>query len=229
MVILALLTIPLEAAAVTNTKIPTAPRFQPGLSVRQAIVVSVPYGSSSLATVTTWERTTATAPWTKRKSGPGRVGYNGVAVNRLQNSGRTPAGMFFLRSVLTPSRLSGVTLPQFIYDSGHWWPLDARDPASFNRLQRRDSSDRWRTTEAERLTDYRAQYSPAVVLNYNMPTATRNADPSKGGAIFLHNNGKGATAGCISVPADRMGSIARWLARDRYPVIIIGTESWLKG
>ena len=221
------------ASAATNTKIPSAVRFQPSSRTLQAIVVTSTSWSSTYATLTTWERSSAASSWRKRASGPARVGYNGMAVNRLQNSGKTPAGKYGLAKVLTPTRLSGVTLPQYIYYPGTWWPLDPRDPKSYNTIQRRDSADQWRTSEAERLMDYRSQYSPAVVINYNLPWTDSSgvrhyADVTKGGAIFLHNNGQGATAGCVSIPDDRMDNIARWLTPSKYPAIIIGEDDWLK-
>lgn len=227
------LTGPGDARAVANTRIGEADRFSPSSTTRQAIVVKATSWSTSYATVTTWERTSASAAWTKRASGAGRVGYNGTAVNRLQNSGKTPAGMFRMLRVLTPTTLTGVKLPQKVYDSNVWWPLDPKDKASYNTIQRRDSADKWRTAEAERLMDYRSQYDPAIVLDYNLPYTRSDgtriyADTTKGGAIFLHNNGKGATAGCVSVPADRMAGIARWLDPAKNPVIIMGEDGWLK-
>jgi L,D-peptidoglycan transpeptidase YkuD (ErfK/YbiS/YcfS/YnhG family) len=203
------------ASAATNTKIPSAVRFQPSSRTLQALVVTSTSWSSTYATLTTWERSSASSAWRKRASGPARVGYNGMAVNRLQNSGKTPAGKYGLSKVLTPTRLSGVALPQYIYYPGTWWPLDPRDPKSYNTIQRR------------------SQYSPAVVVNYNLPWTDSSgvrhyADVTKGGAIFLHNNGRGATAGCVSIPADRMDNIARWLTPSKYPAIIIGEDDWLK-
>src|SRR5687768_17043102 len=106
-VVVGLLTVVITppASAVTNTKIPSAVRFQPSSKTLQALVVTSTSWSTSYATVTTWERSTASAAWTKRASGSGRVGYNGMAVNRLQDSGKTPAGKYGLIKVLTPTRL----------------------------------------------------------------------------------------------------------------------------
>lgn len=38
-------------------------------------------------------------------------------------------------------------------------------------------------------------------------------------------NGRGATAGCVSVPADAMRRILRWAEPGRRPHIAIGTAS----
>lgn len=47
----------------------------------------------------------------------------------------------------------------------------------------------------------------------------------RGAGIFLHVNGRGATAGCVSVPADAMDRILAWADPARDPHIAIGTAS----
>jgi hypothetical protein len=44
----------------------------------------------------------------------------------------------------------------------------------------------------------------------------------RGGAIFLHVNGSGATAGCASAPRWFMRRVMNRLDQDRVPVIAIG-------
>ncbi|MFF5017688.1 hypothetical protein [Streptomyces sp. NPDC001165] len=44
--------------------------------------------------------------------------------------------------------------------------------------------------------NYPTQYAKAFVINFNWWPAT----PGRGAGIFLHVNGNGATAGCVSVP-----------------------------
>ena len=70
------------------------------------------------------------------------------------------------------------------------------------------------------------------MLDYNLPSgikwrngqriATEPANTSKGGGIFLHVNGSGATAGCVSVSRERMRRILRWLNPAHDPVIVMG-------
>ena len=48
---------------------------------------------------------------------------------------------------------------------------------------------------SERLTDFRQQYRLAVVMDFN-----RRQVRHRGAGIFLHVNGPGATAGCVSAP-----------------------------
>lgn len=59
-------------------------------------------------------------------------------------------------------------------------------------------------SEGERLRDFPGQYDYAAVINYN-----RNGVKGKGGAIFLHVHGRGATAGCVSITKANMATFLR--------------------
>ncbi|MEI8081718.1 MAG: L,D-transpeptidase family protein, partial [Actinomycetes bacterium] len=92
-------------------------------------------------------------------------------------------------------------------------------------------------TWSEHLIDYRVEYSYSVVINFNTPASsysdgglvlTRNpVDTSAGGGIFLHANGSGPTAGCVSVSQSRMKKLLRWLRPARSPRIAMGPGSVL--
>ena len=60
-------------------------------------------------------------------------------------------------------------------------------------------------------------YQYAVVIDFNRWPAVRY----RGAGIFLHVNGTGATAGCVSVPLTTMVSILRWLDPAQHPRIAI--------
>ena len=87
-----------------------------------------------------------------------------------------------------------VMLPRF-----RWW-LPASDANS-----------------SERLRDYPQQYEFSVVTNFNAGQVRH-----RGGAIFLHVNGSGATAGCVSAPRWFLLKAMNRLDQDRVPVIAIG-------
>ncbi|HZI97707.1 MAG TPA: L,D-transpeptidase family protein, partial [Actinomycetales bacterium] len=53
------------------------------------------------------------------------------------------------------------------------------------------------------------------------------AVPGRGAAIFLHVNGSGATAGCVSIPEADLERVLRWLDPARSPVTVIGPTDWL--
>ena len=61
------------------------------------------------------------------------------------------------------------------------------------------------TNASERLTDFPTQYEYADQHRLQLRSQVRH----RGAGIFLHVNGRGATAGCVSVP--------RWFMRRRWP------------
>ena len=60
----------------------------------------------------------------------------------------------------------------------------------------------------------------ALVVGFNYDRPVRG----RGAGIFLHVHGRGATAGCVSVPADAMRRILRWADPGARPHIAIGTS-----
>ena len=173
---------------------------------------------------------------------PARLGWNGFVpgTERIQSSGETPAGTYRMLSGFGRAAPPvNVKLPYRVVRPGMWWPYDPRNPRTYNVMQWHRASDaHWRTTWAEHLIDYRVQYRYAVVLDYNLPGAvTRTAsglrvtaqpaDTRRGGGIFLHVNGKGPTAGCVSTSSRMMRLLLRWIDPQAHPVIAMGPRDWL--
>jgi L,D-peptidoglycan transpeptidase YkuD (ErfK/YbiS/YcfS/YnhG family) len=202
---------------------------------RQVVVVTTADWNTSHARLQTWRRSLA-GEWTQVIAPiPARVGWSGVrrAENRKQSTGTTPAGTFGLLRGFGLARPSNLDLPYRRVDKNDWWPYDPTDPKTYNVLQpRRVKHAEWRPEWAERLKSYRSQYRYAVVLDYNLPSgvtwrngervASATADTTAGGGIFLHVNGTGATAGCVSISRDRMRQVLKWLDPAKDPVIVIG-------
>ena len=224
---------PTSAGAATTVPLPE--RLSNLGDARQVVVVTTPGWESSYARLQTW-RMTASGEWA-RSMDPvrARVGWNGVRreANRLQNTGTTPAGTFELLRAFGTGSPSGVSLPYRRIDRNDYWPYDPSDPKTYNVLQPwRVKHAKWRKAWAEQLISYDRQYRYSVVLNYNLPSdlrwrngqriALNPANTSKGGGIFLHVNGSGATAGCISISRSRMLRVLRWLDPTKDPVIVIG-------
>ena len=67
---------------------------------------------------------------------------------------------------------------------------------------------------AEHIIDYGAVYNYCVAIDYNPEGIV-----GKGSAIFLHCSGKGATAGCVSMPESNMVTLLRNLRSDAKIVI----------
>jgi L,D-peptidoglycan transpeptidase YkuD (ErfK/YbiS/YcfS/YnhG family) len=202
---------------------------------RQVIVVTSKSWTSSYARLQTWRQTPA-GTWVRvMQPVNARVGWNGMrrAANRVQNSGTTPAGTFRMLRGFGTANPSGVNLPYQRVDRNDWWPYDPQDPKTYNVFQpHRVHRANWRTDWAEHLRSYRRQYHYAVVLDYNLPSgvhwrngqrvARNPAKTSAGGGIFLHVNGSGATAGCVSIGKHRMKRVLKWLDPAKQPRIVIG-------
>ncbi len=155
-----------------------------------------------------------------------RVGYAGFAwaKNRKQSTGETPAGTFALPWAFGNSPDPGTDLTYRSVDNNDWWAYDPRSPSTYNRWLEHGLGG-VRSSWAEHLASYGAQYTHAVVVDYNLPSATKNPDTTKGGGIFLHVNGAGATAGCVSVTKTDLVRILRWLDPDKHPVIVMAPAS----
>ena len=103
----------------------------------------------------------------------------------------------------------------------HWVQDNASD--HYNRLRnQREGGFRWwlpssHPDSSERLTDYPRQYEWSIVTDFNVEQVRH-----RGSGIFLHVNGRGATAGCVSAPRRFVRSLVRLLDPARVPVIGIG-------
>ena len=231
------LAIVLPADAATNTRIPTATRFIPNTATVQAIVVKNTTWTSSYVSVETWRRNSASSPWQLIHSAPGRVGRNGIKLNRHEGDGTTPAGGFRIQwGFGTGSNPNGKGMLWHQFDSNDWWAEDSLDAPTYNTYQTsRPTTAKWRTSHAEHFWDFQALYKYAWVIEFNKPrygtrpTSEPQPDLSAGSGIFLHVQGSGATAGCVAVPEARALSISQWLDPAKRPVIVLGEDDWLKG
>jgi L,D-peptidoglycan transpeptidase YkuD (ErfK/YbiS/YcfS/YnhG family) len=98
-----------------------------------------------------------------------------------------------------------------------WWCQD-NDSRVYNRWSEPRAKD-CRAAESEHLIAYEKQYAYAMVIGFNYAKPVRG----RGAGIFLHVNGSGATAGCVSVSADAMRRILKWADPGQEPHIAIGT------
>jgi L,D-peptidoglycan transpeptidase YkuD (ErfK/YbiS/YcfS/YnhG family) len=210
-------------------------------SARQVVVVTSSSWSTSYATLRTYQKG-SDGVWRARFAPmAARIGTRGfvVSAKRLQNTYTTPAGTFTMTRAFGRYADPGTAMPYRKFDSNDWWPYDPRAPRTYNVYQyRRVVGAPWRTSWAERLYDYPGQYRYAAVINYNMPhglyytngqwKARYPADTRKGGGIFLHVNGPGSTAGCVSVSYTNMKAVLRWLNPAKAPRIVMGPASAIR-
>ncbi|MER6345443.1 L,D-transpeptidase family protein [Streptomyces sp. NPDC001595] len=187
---------------------------------RQLITAVAPRAGATSGTVTWWER--RAGRWVKDGSAPARFGANGLVEGtaRRQGTDTTPAGLYGLPFAFgIEAAPRGTTYPYRPVRRNSWWCQD-NDARAYNRWTEPRPAD-CRAAEAEHLVSYRTQYAHALVIGFNYDEPVRG----RGAGIFLHVDGRGATAGCVSVPADAMRRILAWADPDKRPHIAVGTES----
>ncbi|MFC8144168.1 L,D-transpeptidase [Streptomyces paradoxus] len=187
----------------------------------QLITAVAPERASTTGTVVWWDRG-GDGRWVKRGSAPARFGANGLVAgaSRKQGTSTTPTGLYGLPyafGIKAAPRGTAYTYRRVHRDS--WWCQD-NDSRSYNRWSEPRAAD-CRAAEAEQLITYRAQYAHALVIGFNYERPVRG----RGSGIFLHVNGRGATAGCVSVSEDAMRRILIWADPARRPHIAVGTRS----
>ncbi|MFD3698757.1 L,D-transpeptidase [Streptomyces sp. NPDC058646] len=208
--------------------LPQGPRVQAPLPDRladtgggsQLITAVAPAPGSTTGRLTWWDR--RAGRWYAAGSAEARFGAKGLTEGstRTQGTDTTPTGLYALPYAfgIRPAP-AGTAYPYRPVTEGSWW---CQDNAS-------DSYNRWveplpadcAPGEAEHLVTYEQQYAHAMLIAFNYDRPVRG----RGAGIFLHVNGKGATAGCVSVPERAMRKILRWADPGRGPHIAIGTES----
>jgi L,D-peptidoglycan transpeptidase YkuD (ErfK/YbiS/YcfS/YnhG family) len=119
----------------------------------------------------------------------------------------------------------GTELPYRNAGRSDYWIYERNCPSTYNTWQRYRSPRCWSTSRAEKLTSYGKQYEAAAIINVNMPTATRRADVRRGGGIFLHVHGDGASAGCVTLARRDLLATLRWLDPDLKPRIVMAPRS----
>jgi L,D-peptidoglycan transpeptidase YkuD (ErfK/YbiS/YcfS/YnhG family) len=187
-------------------------------------VVTVNRTSGHHARVTLWAL--ADGRWQQRiRAFDGRIGYGGVVPGprRVQNTGTTPLGTYDLPWAFgMHAGDASWDLPYRKVRRGDFWVQDNQS-RYYNRYRnQRQGGFRWWLSSSdpnssERLTDYRSQYEWSIVIDFN-----RNQVRHRGSGIFLHVNGSGATAGCVSAPRWFIQKLMARLDPARHPLIAIG-------
>jgi L,D-peptidoglycan transpeptidase YkuD (ErfK/YbiS/YcfS/YnhG family) len=210
-----------------------------GLLVRIGLSVSTtPYGINSVSGATKlitvegarmgsttgklimWQLKAGT--WTKVATYSARFGANGLVQGskRKQNTNTTPAGLYSIPFAFGKAADPGTSLSWRKVTKTAWW---CEDPKS-------SSYNRWvdplpkgcRASQSEHLVTYKTySYAALIGFNYTKPVKGRGA------GIFLHVNGKGLTAGCVSISSDGMKRVLRWLTPGAKPRIAIGSSASL--
>lgn len=193
-------------------------------ATQQAITVK--HTSGTRARVTFW-RLEPDGTWAERlQSSAARTGYGGLVAGDLrhQGTGTTPVGTYpLLSSFGTGHRRAGWAMAYRRIRPGDYWVED-NGSAYYNRYRNKKAGGfRYRlplsnVNGSERLAAYPRQYRLSVVIGYNYTDRVRY----RGAGIFLHVNGPGATAGCVSAPLAFLRGVFGRLDPALDPVIAIG-------
>ncbi|CAL9615909.1 L,D-transpeptidase family protein [Streptomyces cellulosae] len=173
---------------------------------------------STTGTVTWWDR--KGGRWVAAGSAKARFGANGLTegTTRKQGTNTTPTGLYGLPYAFgIEAAPSGTRYAYRPVRQNSWWCQD-NNSRLYNRWTEPRAAD-CRASHAEHLITYRTQYAHALVVDFNYRRPVRG----RGAGIFLHVNGSGATAGCVSVPKSAMRKILRWANPARAPHLAIGT------
>ena len=206
---------------------------------RQLIVVVGKSRGSSYSTVYTYQLGADGKTWTaKFPAMAARNGYAGWAWagQRIQDSGTTPMGTFRITQTFGLKNGPSTRMPWTRADANDYWVGDNKDASTYNMFQPSAAAKRtWRTGEAERLAAFPTQYEFAAVIDYNRPApasitwdaahgqyvTSRPANVKRGSAIFLHVNGAGSTAGCVSLRRSDVVKVLQWLNPAKLPRIVM--------
>ena len=195
---------------------------QPGAS--QLITVETASARSTYAELRIWRRSgrcwvAAGGPY------PARVGRNGVAANRREGDGTTPAGVFGIHATMYGNEPNpGVRFRYRRLRCGDWWSEDPASP-TYNTFQHVPCGRRppFRV-ETPGMWQQPLAYPYLAVVAFNM----RPAVPGRGSGIFLHAQTGGPTNGCISLRRPDLLRVLRWLRPAANPRIAIGTSAQLR-
>ena len=186
----------------------------------QLITAVAPRTASTSGTVTWWDR--VDGQWVKAGSAPARFGAKGLVEGseRKQSTNTTPTGLYGLPYAFGVEAAPRGTAYQYRrVHKDSWWCQD-NDSRAYNRWTEPLARD-CRGAESEHLISYGALYAHALVIAFNYERPVKG----RGAGIFLHVKGRGATAGCVSVPKDAMRRILKWADPRQKPHIAIGTAN----
>ncbi|XIE77855.1 L,D-transpeptidase [Streptomyces sp. SBR177] len=207
------------AAPVTGPPAPLPERMADTGGGSQLITAVAAGPSATTGTVTWWDR--RGGRWVRAGEARARFGANGLVEGkaRRQGTSTTPTGLYGLPYAFgTEPRPAGTGYRYRRVTDRSWWCQD-NESTAYNRWTEGLPAD-CRAAESEHLADYDAQYAHALVIGFNYARPVRG----RGAGIFLHVNGRGATAGCVSVPAGAMRQILAWADPHRRPHIAVGTQ-----
>jgi len=178
----------------------------------QVLLVTANGTGTSYGTGSMYEKTDG--QWKKLNTFAIRLGENGISYTRMQSSGQTPAGVLNILSAFGIADSPGSNFTYHKVTSSDYWDLNSGSP-TYNRMISSNPGG-----DLEHLIDFGTEYKYALVTDWNY-----SQSPNKGGAIFIHVNGLGATGSCISLTENDMVSLIKWLDPSKNPKVLVVPNS----
>ncbi len=172
----------------------------------QIVLVSV--YNTNYANVTMYVK--ENGDWKKYFSTTGRVGSAGIGKTREKDY-KTPTGVYSLHTPFGILADPGCPLAYVQLTQNHYW---GGYGSYYNKFVDISEVSDFNTWNAEHLITYGSVYNYCVAIGYNLAGVE-----GKGSAIFLHCSGKGATAGCVSIPESSMITVLQNLKSDAKIII----------
>ncbi|HEY8704611.1 MAG TPA: L,D-transpeptidase family protein [Gaiellaceae bacterium] len=206
-------------AAALTAPCPGAVNRLPGTqSATQLVTVTASAYGTTTASLELWQRRGGC--W-RHVAGPWRawLGRSGLSAHKREGDGATPAGTYRLGGTtygIAPD--PGVQGAYRRLGCGDWWDEDVRSPA-YNTFQHVACGARPSFAgNSEALWRISPQYRYFAVIEYNAGPVVSG----RGSAIFLHVSAGRPTAGCVSLPEDRLVRLLRWLRPSARPLAHLG-------
>jgi L,D-peptidoglycan transpeptidase YkuD (ErfK/YbiS/YcfS/YnhG family) len=153
----------------------------------------------------------------------GSVGEKGFAAidNKREGDGKSPSGIFPLGIAFGYDPSVATKMPYRQATDDDFWVDDVNSEDYNKWVKGKPNAASW-----EKMKRNDDQYKYGVVIEYN----TNPIIKGKGSAIFLHVwKGGESTLGCVSMSEEMVLKVLGWLDPAKKPLIIMGTESELRG
>jgi L,D-peptidoglycan transpeptidase YkuD (ErfK/YbiS/YcfS/YnhG family) len=189
----------------------------PGPANAQQLVTVQARVGATIASLSMWQRRGTcfrriAGPWTAN------LGRSGLSRRKREGDGSTPTGTYRLGPAMygiAPD--PGVKFTYHRLVCGDWWDEDPSSPA-YNRFQHVACGTQPAFGgQSEALWRISPQYRYFAVIEYNAHPVV----PGRGSAIFLHVSTAHGTAGCVSLPENRLLRLLRWLRPGARPTIML--------
>ncbi|MFI7578691.1 L,D-transpeptidase [Micromonospora sp. NPDC049497] len=183
-------------------------------STGQIIVVHSSGYGTSFASLETFEKVNGV--W-RAKFGvmSARIGTKGFSDSHVEGVPTTPTGVYSIGSTMYGALASpGVRYSYHRLVVNDWWDENPSSPTYNSFVHGTDPGG-----NSEALWQIVPQYNYFAVINYNIPV--RAATPARGSGIFLHVNGSGGTAGCVSLTQSNLLQVLKWLNPAASPRIVM--------